>query len=62
MFHIVFDSIGAGLLSAAMDMDEALDGETILIKDDYSAGPLLDLFSESGRTERKKWWSLIRAE
>jgi len=62
MFHIVFDSMGAGLLSAAMDMDEALDGETILIKDDYSVGPLLDLFSESGRTERKKWWSLIRAE
>jgi hypothetical protein len=62
MFHIVFDSIGAGLLSTAMDMDEALDGETILIKDDYSVGPLSDLFSESGRRERKEWWTLIRAE
>ncbi len=60
MFHIVFDSRGAELLSVAMDMDEALDGETILIGDDYSVGPILDLFSESGREARKKWWTSIR--
>jgi hypothetical protein len=62
MFHIVFDSRGAGLLSAAMDMDESLDGETILFRDDYSVGPIQDLFSESGREERRKWWSQIRDE
>ena len=48
MFHILFDSRGAGLLSGAMDMDESLDGETILIRDDYSVGPIMDLFSEEG--------------
>ena len=48
MFHIVFDSRGAELITAAMDLDEALDGETILIQDDYSVGPIQDLFSEDG--------------
>ena len=62
MFHIVFDSEGAELLNAAMDLDEALDGEVILIQDDYSVGPIQDLFSEEGRAERKKWWDEIRQE
>jgi hypothetical protein len=62
MFHIVFDSRGSELLSAAMDMDEALDGETLLIGDDFSAGPIADLFLEEGQEARKKWWSMIRDE
>jgi Domain of unknown function (DUF1835)/Protein of unknown function len=62
MFHIVFDSRGADLISAAMDMDEALDGETIAIRDDYSVGPIPDSSSESGQADRKKWWSMIREE
>jgi hypothetical protein len=62
MFHIVFDSRGAELLNAAMDLDEALDGEIILIQDDYSVGPIQNLFSDEGRTERKKWWQEIRQE
>ncbi len=62
MFHIVFDSRGAELLNAAMDLDEALDGEVILIQDDYSVGPMQHLFSDEGRAERKKWWDEIRQE
>jgi hypothetical protein len=62
MFHIVFDSRGAELLSTAMDMDESLDGETVLLREDYSVGPIRDLFTEEGSIERKKWWSRIRSE
>lgn len=62
MFHIVFDSRGAELLSAAMDTDEALDGETLVITDDFSAGPIQDLSSVQGREERRKWWAVIREE
>ncbi|MEJ0082641.1 MAG: DUF1835 domain-containing protein [Puia sp.] len=51
---MVFDSKGAELLNTAMDLDEALDGEVILIEDDYSVGPIQDLFSVEGRAERKK--------
>jgi Domain of unknown function (DUF1835)/Protein of unknown function len=62
MFHIVFDSGGAGLLSAAMDLDDALDGETIVIEDDYSVGPIGNLYSPEGRQERSAWWNVIREE
>jgi Domain of unknown function (DUF1835)/Protein of unknown function len=62
MFHIVFESRGAELITAAMDLDDALDGETILIRDDYSVGPIQDLFSETGRLRRHHWWNAIRPE
>ena len=45
-----------------MDLDEALDGEIVLIGDDYSVGPIQDLFSDEGRAERRKWWAMIREE
>jgi hypothetical protein len=59
MFHIVFDSRGAELLNAAMDLDETLDGEVIYMQDDYSIGPIQNLFSDEGRIERKNWWQEI---
>jgi hypothetical protein len=62
MFHIVFDSRGAELLSAAMDMDEGLDGETVLIGEDFSVGPVADLVSVQGWEARNKWWSVTREE
>jgi len=62
MFHIVFDSKGAELLNAAMDLDEALDGEVILVQDDYSVGPIQNLFTEDGLAERNKWWGEISQE
>ena len=62
MFHIVFDSKGAELLNAAMDLDEALDGEVVLIQDDLSVGPIQDLLTEEGRAIRNKWWDEIRQE
>lgn len=55
MFHLVFDARGAELISEAMDMDEALDGEIILIRDDYSIGPVHDLHAASGRAQRRDW-------
>ncbi len=59
MFHIVFDARGAEALSAAMDIEESLDGETILIGDDYSIGPLRDIYTEQGEENRKKWLNSI---
>jgi hypothetical protein len=62
MFHIVFDSKGADLLNTAMDLEEDLDGEVILMQDDYSVGPIHDLVTGEGRAVRKKWWDEIRQE
>jgi hypothetical protein len=60
MFHIVFDTGGAELLSKAMDMDESLDGEIICLGDDYSIGPIRDLSAETGRHSRNTWLMHIR--
>src|SRR6266700_1859839 len=62
MFHIVFDSRGAELFNTTKDLDEALDGEVILIQDDYSVGPIQNLFSDEGLAERNRWWDDIRQE
>ncbi len=59
MFHIVFQLRDVDVLTAAMDMDEALDGEIILISDDYSVGPISDLTSPEGMALRKTWWHLM---
>jgi len=62
MFHIVFQARDVDVLTAAMDMDEALDGEIVCISDDYSAGPVADLFSKEGMALRKAWWAGISNE
>ena len=62
MFHVVFQARDVDVLTAAMDMDEALDGEIVCISDDYSAGPVADLFSKEGMALRKAWWAGISNE
>jgi Domain of unknown function (DUF1835)/Protein of unknown function len=62
MFHIIFESDSIELLSAAMDIDQTLDGEIVLISDDYSVGPIEDLFTVSGRQHRNDWWLQINAQ
>jgi hypothetical protein len=62
MFHIVFQSRDAEVLTAAMDLDEALDGEILAISDDYSLGPVAGLSTEEGMAARKSWWGTILAE
>ena len=61
MFHIVFDTRGAEILSEAMDLDEALDGEIILISEDYSIGPIQHLYAAEGLEIRKQWTSRIHS-
>jgi hypothetical protein len=56
MFHIVFQPRDVDVLTAAMDMDEALDGEIVLLADDYSVGPISLLDTEEGWSFRQTWW------
>ncbi|MEO6962774.1 MAG: DUF1835 domain-containing protein [Puia sp.] len=59
MFHIVFQTRDVEVISAAMDMDEALDGEIVSITDDYSVGPVAGLESPEGVALRQSWWNQI---
>ena len=56
MIHIVFQESDVHALKKAFDLDESLKGEVLQIKDDYSVGPIYNIFSEEGISERKGWW------
>ncbi|MEO6683561.1 MAG: DUF1835 domain-containing protein [Ginsengibacter sp.] len=57
--HIVFQPEDVKILSKSFELDESLKKEIIEIKDDYSVGPLGDIYSEEGRAERKDWWRKV---
>ncbi len=61
MIHIVFNEADIAVLQAAMLLDDSLEGEVKLIRDDYSVGPVMDLDSETGLAYRKDWWSQLAA-
>jgi hypothetical protein len=39
MIHIVFNEPDVKVLQNAIELDESLSGEIVLIKDDYAVGP-----------------------
>lgn len=56
MIHIVFNESEVGLMKQVIEMDEALTGEVMQIKDDFAVGPLTSLDNEEGWQARLEWW------
>ncbi len=56
MIHIVFNEADIKVLQEAIALDETLQGEIILIKDDYAVGPLTNIYVGEGIEKRKRWW------
>ena len=61
MIHIVFQEADIAVLQKAIALDESLNGEIVLIKDDYAAGPLKDIYAEECIAARKQWWREVLA-
>ncbi len=59
MKHIVFNEADAIILKEAQQLDERLNGEIDIIRDDYAVGPISDLHEASGIDARKIWWSQV---
>lgn len=57
--HIVFSTADAEVLKKAMELDETLNGEIIEIKDDFSIGPITDIYETYGYQLRKNWWQEV---
>ena len=57
--HIVFKQEDINTLFKSFELDESLRGEIIQIKDDFSVGPLKDIYSPEGIEERKQWWRIV---
>jgi hypothetical protein len=61
MIHIVFNEPDVKVLEQAIALDETLQGEIMLIRDDYAVGPLDNIYLGEGKEERKKWWTDVLA-
>ncbi|HMG81922.1 MAG TPA: DUF3658 domain-containing protein [Ferruginibacter sp.] len=61
MIHIVFNEPDVKVLEQAIELDETLQGEIMLIRDDYAVGPLNNIYLGEGKEERKSWWTEILA-
>jgi hypothetical protein len=56
LIHIIFQEADKAVLNTAMEMDETLMGEVILIRDDFAVGPLSGLDEDEGWQQRVEWW------
>lgn len=61
MIHIVFNEADVKVLQQAIEMDEKLTGEVVLIRDDYAVGPLENLYIGEGMEARRQWWKDVLA-
>ncbi len=61
MVHIVFSTADAAVLQSAIELDETLQGQVVVIKDDYSVGPIDNIYVGEGIDKRKEWWNSVLA-
>jgi hypothetical protein len=61
MIHIVFQHNDVDKLKASFELDASLQGEVILIRDDYAVGPLAGIYTPEGIETRRQWWRDILA-
>jgi hypothetical protein len=63
MIHIVFNEPDVKVLNEAIALDEtgSLNGEVVLIRDDYAVGPLDNCYVGEGIQARRAWWQEVLA-
>ena len=59
MIHVVFNEPDVEILKKAIELDETLAGDVLLIRDDYAVGPLTGIFLPEGQEKRKDWWRTV---
>lgn len=59
MIHIVFNEPDTEVIAKAIELDETLKGEIMLIRDDYAVGPLHNIHEPQGIEQRKDWWRML---
>lgn len=61
MYHIVFNEPDVAVLQKAMELDESLQGDIAIIRDDYAVGPLANIYVGEGIAARREWWKEVLA-
>jgi uncharacterized protein DUF3658/uncharacterized protein DUF1835 len=61
MIHIVFQRNDVEVLKRSFELDTSMQGDVLLIADDFAVGPLKDIYSIEGWESRKQWWREVLA-
>jgi len=59
MIHIVFQEADISVLQKAIELDESLQGEIKIIRDDYAVGPVDNIYETEGYQQRRDWWKAL---
>lgn len=59
MIHVVFNEPDVEILKQAIEMDDSMAGEVLLVRDDYAVGPLANIYTPEGQEQRKNWWRMV---
>jgi len=59
MKHILFNEQDISVLQQAIELDDSLTGDILLIRDDYAVGPLANIYEQEGIEARKAWWKYV---
>ncbi len=59
MIHVVFNEPDAEILGKAIELDDTLRGEILIVRDDYAVGPLAAIHTPEGIEARRHWWSSV---
>jgi hypothetical protein len=61
MIHIVFQKSDAEVLRKAFELEPSLQGDVILIEDEFAVGPVAGIYTAEGIEVRKAWWREVLA-
>ena len=56
MMHVVFNEPDLDVIAKAIELDQSLAGEIVIVRDDYAVGPLDNIFTAEGAENRLAWW------
>ena len=59
MIHIVFQEADIAVLQKAIELDESLNGDVRIVRDDYAVGPLAEIYETEGYQQRREWWKQL---
>jgi hypothetical protein len=59
MIHVVFNEPDLEVISKAIELDETLAGQILIVRDDYAVGPLENIYTTEGIENRKEWWRIV---
>jgi len=61
MIHIVFQKSDAEVLKEALELEPSLQGDVVLIQDEFAVGPVAGIYTAEGIEARKAWWREVLA-